>query len=116
MFYLEMPGKTRATSTTLTADNVCYDVTSGVKGDSSDQVPVVFCTGYTVTYSAGASAVRDPSSSTPFPGPGTSFSGLAVCYKGNNARFITADAEGTVPGFIPADFGSSSTTYQQLKP
>ena len=30
IFFLAMPGKVKATSQTLTADNVCFDVTSGI--------------------------------------------------------------------------------------
>jgi hypothetical protein len=116
LFYLAMPGKTKAASSTLTAENVSYDVTSGVTASSSDAVPVVFCTGYTFTYAAGASAARDPASSTPFPGPGKRFTGLAVTYKNNNARFIQADDDGTVPYFIPAGFDAGTATYRQLKP
>lgn len=111
VFYiLGMPGKTKATSLQLTADNVCYDVTSGVTSNSPDGLPVVFSTGYTVTYAAGAAATPDPSARLPFPG-------MAVAYKSNSAHFWTADVPGgTVPGIMPASFDSGSTTYQQLKP
>jgi hypothetical protein len=108
-----MPGKVQPTSKTLTTANVCYDVTAGVAGDSPDAVPVVFCTGYTITYSPGASAVPDSATSAPFPGFG---GGMAVTYKSNMARFINASADGTVPDFIPADFNPGTKTYQQLRP
>ena len=116
IFYIVMPGKVRATSTTLTAQNVCYDVTSGITADSPDSLPVVFCTGYTVSYNAGASAVPDSATSIPFTGPGTAFGGIAVAYKSNNAYFKRAGADGTVTGFIPADFNPGTKTYRQLRP
>jgi len=108
IFYVAMPGKTKATSNTLTADNVCYDVTSGVTADSPDDLPVVFSTGYDVTYAAGASATQDRAL-TPFPG-------IGVAYKSNSARFIQAGPDRAVPGFIPANFDPGNKTYQQLRP
>jgi hypothetical protein len=113
MLYLAMPGKTRATSPTLTAANVSYDVTSGVAADSPDSLPIVFCTGYTVSYTAGASAVPDSATSSPFPGVG---GGMAVGCKNNNARFINDSTDGTVPGFIAADFNAGTKTFRQLRP
>jgi type II secretory pathway pseudopilin PulG len=113
VFYVAMPGKTRATSPTLTAANVSYDVTSGVTADSPDSLPIVFCTGYTVSYSASSSAVPDSATSSPFPGTG---GGLAVACKNNNARFIQAGADGTVTGFMPDDFNAGTKTYRQLRP
>ena len=114
IFYIAgMPDKIRPSSKTLTAANVCYDVTSGVTSDSPDSVPVVFCTGYTITYSPGASAQPDATTSAPFPGLG---GGMTVAYKNNAARFINASADGTVPAFIPADFSPGTKTYQQLRP
>ena len=70
IFYLQMAGKNKATSARLTANNVCYDVTSGVTADSSDQLPMVFCTGYEVSYFSGDSAIRNIGRATPFPGRG----------------------------------------------
>jgi type II secretory pathway pseudopilin PulG len=114
LFYLEMPGKTKATSSTLTAENVSYDVTWGVTSSSSGSTPLVFCTGYIVTYTAGASAARDSTSPTPFPGPDRLLAGLAVAYKDNNARFLQGDE--TVPNFVPPDFDAGTVTHHQLKP
>jgi len=108
-FYVAMPGKTKPTSSKLTAENVCYDVTAGVGTDSSGDVPVVFSTGYVVTYTAGAAAVRDAGIQIAFPG-------MAVAYKNNSARFWTALPDGTVPQIIPATFDGGTKTYRQLKP
>jgi len=114
LFYLAMPGKTKATSPTLTSANVSYDVTSGVTADSPDAVPVVFCTGYTVVYIGGVSASPDPAASTPFPGKLSP--GIAVAYKNNGAQFLKAEPDGTVPNFIPAGFDPGTKTYRQLRP
>lgn len=110
LFYIGgMQGKTKATSTKLTADNVCFDVTSGVAADSPQDVPVVFSTGYTVTYAANSKATPDPGSQTPFPG-------IAVAYKDSSARFLAALSDGTVPHAIAPTFDPGTKTYRQLKP
>ena len=108
IFYVAMPGKTKATSNTLTADNVCYDVTSGVTANSPDDLPLVFSTGYDVTYSAGASATQDRAL--------TAFPGIDVAYKSNSASFIQAGPDRAVRNFIPANFDPGNKTYRQLRP
>jgi hypothetical protein len=112
LFYIfGAPGKMKATTSTLTTANVCFDVTSGVTADSSNDLPVVFSTGYTVTYIAGASATKDSGSVSPFPG-------MAVAFKSNRAQFFNADAEldGNVPAIVPTTFDPGTKTYQQLRP
>jgi hypothetical protein len=110
VFYLSsMTGKTKAVGNKLTADNVSFDVTSGVDADSSEDVPVVFSSGYTVTYAPDAVATRDPNSITPF-------SGIAEAYKNNSARFTIAATDGSIPAFVPATFVAGSETYRQLRP
>jgi type II secretory pathway pseudopilin PulG len=109
VFYIAMPGKTKPTSSHLTAENVCYDVTSGVTSDSSDDVPLVFATGYVMTYSPNAMTEPDSSAKSAFPG-------MAVAYKTNSARFFNARSDGTVPGVISVTFDPGSKSYQQLKP
>jgi len=107
-FYVSMPGKIKATSNTLTSENVCYDVTSGVTPDTSGQLPLVFITGYTMQYTAGGSASREADIK--------SLPGIAMAYKSNRAIFLKAGPDGTVPNVIAADFDSGSKTYTQLKP
>jgi len=109
IFYFRMAGKTKPTSSKLTPENVCFDVTSGAEPGSQDDVPLVFSTGYTLSYTAGASA--SPVAGTVFP-----FKGLAVCYKSNSAKFLKADSDGTVPGVLPANFDPGTKTYTQLTP
>jgi GYF domain 2 len=116
IFYIvSMPGKTKATSHKLTADNVCFDVTSGVTADSSEDLPVVFSTGYTVSYFSGAIPMRDTSEQPPFPG-------IAVAYKSNRSQILTPSshplehADLDLDHFIPATFDPGTKSYQQLKP
>ncbi len=109
IFYFAMPGKTKPTSNTLTPENVCFDVTSGAGTDSSDDVPLVFSTGYTLSYAAGESA-------TPVSGTELPFKGMAVSYKNNSAKFLQADADGAVPNVVPANFDPGTKTYTQLTP
>ena len=126
MFYLEMPGKMKATAKKLTAENVSFDVTSGVTTASPDSLPVAFCTGYTIIYQPGAATVRDVSLGTPFPGPGITFTGLAVAYKDGSARFFQAEIDGpdhhsaidgsTIYHFMSPSFNAGGKTYAQLKP
>ncbi len=109
IFYIAMPGKTKAKSDKLTADNVCYDATSGVTADSPGDLPVVFSTGYTVTYGPGGGAMRDPRAQTAFPG-------IAVAYKNYSARFWNAHPDGMAPQIIPSGVDLGTKTYRQLRP
>ncbi len=124
IFYLEMPGKSEATSGKLTADNVSYDVTGGITADSSDDLPMVFCTGYTIDYSSAGSAYRVIGGVTPFQsltrndtGVSDTASGLAVAYKGKEARFMASNTrDGDVYFFVPTAFNPRGKTYRQLRP
>lgn len=109
LFYISMAGKTRAASSQLAPENVCFDVTSGVTSDSPEGVPMVFNTGYSITYTAGMSALRNPGVELPFPG-------LAVAYKGRSARWLQAAPDGSIADFIPDHFDVGSHTYRQLRP
>jgi hypothetical protein len=110
IFFIPLPGKTRLIAGQLTSENVCFDVTSGIKADSSPFVPVVYLTGYTVNYTADAGAKADTIAQFPF------LQGIAVVYKNNHEVFLKADSEGAVLHFIPADFTSGTSNYRQLKP
>jgi len=109
IFYCAMGGKTKPTSSKLTAENVCYDVTSGVQADSPGNLPVVFSTGYVMSYSAGTPATRES-------GASTAVYGIAVGYKDNSTRFLTLRPGKTEIQVIPASFDPGTKTYRQLKP
>jgi hypothetical protein len=116
LFYVAMTGKTKPASSPITAENVSFDVTSGVNNSSSDSVPVVFLTGYTVTYTPGAAAVRDASSATPFGGADPHTSGTTVAFKDNSARFLKSEPDESIKEFVPANFDAGGHAYTQLKP
>ncbi len=132
IFYLPLTGKNRAIAgQKLKPKNVCFDVTSGVTSDSPDGLPVVFLTGYEVTYAPGASAILinelyDPDRSWfdwligRVPTNEGKFPGVAVAYKNNTAMFlkiiVATDDKASVPNFVPQDFKPDGKTYLQLTP
>ncbi len=86
-------------------------MTSGVDSDASDLLPLVFVTGYKVTYAPGGPAVP---LTKPYP------TGTAVFYKGNRAMVLVPtaaeNADGSIPNFVPANFDARGKTYRQLTP
>jgi len=139
LFYIPMPGKTRpAPGQKLKPENVSWDVTGGADASSSpDGLPIVFMTGYKVSYTPGGAAVPLVK---PYPRFGWEDSnqtwfdwlmgrhtihwsdsgGIAVFYKSNMAKFMilemSGDSNGTVPNFVPPDFKPDGKTYRQLTP
>jgi len=108
IFFLPLPGKTKAAGGKLKPENVGFDVTGGADSSSPDGLPLVFMTGYKVTYAAGGAAVP---LATPYP------PGIAACYKSNNSKFMRgAGADGSIPNFVPANFDAGGRTYRQLTP
>jgi hypothetical protein len=108
VFYINLPGKTKALAgQKLKPENVCFDVTAGLDSGSPDDLPLVFLTGYKVTYSPGSAAV--PLGKPPAPG-------LPVAYKNNSSKFLGQGADGSIPNFIPANFDPQGKTYRQLTP
>ena len=109
IFFFAMPGKVSPTGTTLKPENVCFDFTDGADSNSPDTLPVVFSTGYKVTYAAGGSAV-------PLLKPAPR--GLAVAFKATGgAKYIVAsDPAGNVANFVPAGFDAQGKPYRQLTP
>jgi hypothetical protein len=128
LFYYPMPGKTKAETTTLKSENVGWDVTCCIDAESPDNLPMVFLTGYKVTYQAGAKAV--PLKGLSKESASRSWSDwwhnkekqwpiyfTAVCYKGASARALQdPEPDGSFPTFIPTDFDPKGKTYRQLTP
>ena len=123
--WIRVLGKVPPESNHLNAENVSFDVTCCVDSSSSDKLPLVFLTGYKVTYQPGSSA--KPCSPFAVPPPrtwrewfnGTPYSSqkfIAVSYKDDSARSIRAGDDGSIPNFIPADFDPKGKTYRQLTP
>jgi len=117
-FWLDVPGKTRATSAVLKPENVCWDVTVSVNRNSPGELPLVFVTGYRVTYAPGGTAL-------PLPQTGVR-PWTAVLYA-NGSAYGTSIEFGIPPGlmiqsdssvlnFIPATFNPAGKHYQQLTP
>jgi type II secretory pathway pseudopilin PulG len=139
IFYLPLPGKVKPTVRNhkpqpLNSNNIGFDVTVGGNTRSPHGLPLVFTTGYQVTYARGAEAIPDSfvphgsvlswfshflpwdDSSDEPPPPG-----IAVYYVGNNSKFISPDfathPDGVLLDFVPPDFSpGSGETYRQLTP
>ncbi|HEV3271575.1 MAG TPA: hypothetical protein VGZ93_05280 [Candidatus Methylacidiphilales bacterium] len=115
IFYLPLPGKIKPVpGQKLKPENVGWDVTSGVDSGDSNWVPLLFVTGYKITYASGAPAV--PLVKSPNPDS----HGVAVFYKGNDAVYrspgMVTNPDGSISNFIPADFNPKGKTYRQLTP
>jgi len=110
IFYIAMPGKVRPVGNRLASNNVCFDVTAGLKADSPGTVPLVYSTGYDVDYSRGG--IIMPSTS----GPASPFTGMAVAYRNNRARFFSLTRATTTIQLLPPGSESDGQTYRQLKP
>ncbi len=109
VFFTLLPAKIPADSKQLEAQNVCFDFTAGASANSPGDLPLVFTTGYDVTYTAGSNARH----ASDLPGI---FHGMAVDYKDGSAHFRRAAADGSVPNVVPKDFDAKGETYRQVRP
>lgn len=122
LLYYPMPGKVQAATDTkiLKPENICWDVTCCVDTQSPPTLPLLFLTGYKVTYQVGASAV-------PLPHPPRTWwdwwhgkdypdTFIVVSYKSGYGMCVKSAPDGTIPNFIPADFDPEGKTYRQLTP
>ena len=135
IFYVPLPGKVKPVEgQKLKPENVCWDVTCSVDASDSDYLPLVFLTGYKVTYAPGAAAAR---LANPYPEVGQTSrtwsqwwndephdigkNGIAVGYKSNSAMFMriiknSDNDTGSIPNFISPDFKPKGKVYSQLTP
>jgi hypothetical protein len=132
IFYIPMPGKIKPVEgqKKLLPENISYDVTGGVDASSSDLLPLIYSTGYKVSFTPGAAAMP---LIKPYPMYGDrswlrslyarddGFTpGIAVYYKGNNAKYVPLlglSAEGgSIPNFISPAYKPKGQTYRQLTP
>jgi len=111
IFYFEMQGKSKPTSNKLKPENVSYDITVPVDNSDSDDLPIVFLTGYKIQYIPNGRAM-------PLKASAAKFYGLAVAYKNNTARFVLDDhlSDHVVTNFISPNFNPAGKKYQQLTP
>jgi len=137
IFYIALPGKIEPSpGQRLKPENVSFDVTLGMKWWHIPRgLPLVFSTGYHVTYAPGASAVpiSQPSptySYTPpwldrlrywqWPSEDMSARGIAVFSTDRMSRFMPFDAptnpDGSISNFISPDFRPDGKVYRQLTP
>ena len=136
IFYIPLSGKTKAVpGQKLKPENVCWDVTSGADSSSPDGLPLVFMTGYMVTYVPSGFAVPIIKPYPQFgagprtwsqwwhnePPPEPIPPGIAVLYKSNLAKFMnlnttTASPDGVIPNVVSPDFKPDGKTYRQLTP
>ena len=109
---LALPGKFPATSNALRPENVCWDVTIPVDSTSSDDLPLVFETGFRVTYVPCGSAMPVSSQEAAHHG------GIWVYYRGLNASYFRADMrpDGILVNFVPPQFDPKGKVYVQLTP
>jgi len=108
-FFVLTGGKFPADSNQLDSRNVCFDVTAGASPKSPADLPLVFTTGFNVTYKPGVNATH----ATDIVGI---LHGIAVGYNGGATHFRHAASDGTVPNVVPADFDAKGETYRQLEP
>ena len=109
IFYLRMPGKTRATDKTLKPENVCWDVTSGTRQDDPSDVVLLFSTGTQMDYALGAKVrVLD---SSPYGSDG-----LVAFYTNNSVAFISAENGEVVVHREGYGYSPKGQHYVQLTP
>ena len=121
IFYFPMPGKVKPTSKILRPENVCWDVTCCLRAISSpDQIPVVYITGYKVTYAPGASALPE---TWPTRAWGEWWTAadyprgfIAANYFPDGSVLLKVAPDGTIPNFIPSSIQGDLTPYRQLTP
>jgi hypothetical protein len=133
IFYFLLPGKSAATSNQkLKPENVCWDFTAGATSHSPGVLPLIFTTGFRVTYTPGTAAVP---LIRPYPGyvpPARTWiqwwngepvprgePGIAAFYINNSSRYnslSTTANDGSISNFISSDFVSVGETYRQLAP
>ena len=130
IFYIPMAGKVPPVAgQKLKPENVSYDVTGDVGPGDSDLIPLVFTTGYRVTYAPGAAAVPIIK---PFPNyeqhwflfswawawgglKNSILPGAGVYYKDNAAVWIILQGD-SIHNFVFAKFDAKGKTYRQLTP
>jgi hypothetical protein len=138
VFYVPMPGKIEPVKgQKLKPENVSWDITAPVDSNSSDLLPLVFLTGYRVSYVPSGA---DVPLIKPLPEYGYNIHtrtwfewlfgirpftyspsvGIVIFFKGNNAVFVRSNgspsSHGSIPNFISPDFKPDGKTYRQLTP
>jgi hypothetical protein len=134
LFYIPLRGKTKPVAgQELKPENICWDVTCPVDKGDSNQLPLVFMTGYKVSYLPGGTATpllagiphftieyRDWREWVNAPSPRV---GIAVYYKDETIDQSPHDcfraydfSSRTVPDFVPSGFAPKGKAFRQLTP
>jgi hypothetical protein len=119
IFYVAMDGKTVATpdQKKLRPENVCWDVTGGVTKNDPPELPLIFMTGFRMTYTPGGGFI---SRVDPYPRYlDIKSPGLAVFYLNNAANWLSGDSWSgpfSHQHILPPDFNAHGKTYRQLTP
>jgi hypothetical protein len=110
-FYVKMPGKVAPAATgKLKPENVCFDVTVPLDGQSSDMIPLVYLTGYKLSFTLGSSA-------QPVSDIAKQIGGIVIFYKSNSTVFIHAAPDGSAPKVIsPSMNDANASHYKQVTP
>lgn len=139
IFYIPLPGKIPPVpgQKILKPENVSWDVTSGATTSCPADLPIVFMTGYRVTYAPGASLETQIKPYPRYDQIQRSWSdwwknrgltpdkftpplGIAFASLSNQTMFVPLDLQahpdGSIPNFIPATFKPDGKTYRQLTP
>ena len=112
IFWIPMPGKAKLTSKILKPKNVCWDVTTPVDVHSPNELPVVFITGFRMTYEPGARVIAL------FQPAEGRLLGFFVCYKGNLSMFLRNEpgTSQVADPVISTTFNPAGQKFQQLTP
>ena len=113
ILYLPMSGKVKADTNHLKPENVCWDVTYCDGSAPPDGVPLVFSTGYKISYTAGGSALLQKKFSF-LQSSDNEY--LAYAQKGGFASYSHVSPDGTIPNFVPPVFDPKGKTYRQITP
>ena len=131
LFFVPYRGKVQASrGQRLKPENVSWDITSGVMPGDAASLPVLFVTGFKVTYAPGAPAVALAMPPPGFYGERLTWvqsywnndaflpsAGLLVTIsRGNSFTGYKLDSANSVPNFISPDLKADVKTYRQLTP
>jgi len=134
LFYIPMPGKVPPKAgQKLKSENVSWDLTAPTVSNSYGGLPLLFMTGYKVSYVPGGAAtpVIKPAPEYEAPGPPPTWfertfenrsvnyepsAGIAVFYMNNSVAFHPVAPDGTIPNFVSPGFKPDGITYHQLTP
>ncbi len=134
IFYFPAPGKVKAEpgQKKLRPENVCWDVTGGLSSTDPGELPVLFLTGYRVSYTPGGAAIPIAKARVlgertwsewwnGEPVPSDIYQdGAVVFYVNNSARWMNrvtgTDGTSSIPNFVSRDYKPDGKTYRQLTP